>query len=226
MCRSTDLDNIYAHPLPWLPIMDVETRKVSSPLGFSIGVGTKHKYHGQCSMTRTPGSLLLSQFFCPMADCCRGKASRDGRACLLVQHAEHAGWVCAWGHLPCRTLTTHHMLVGPTCYGCRPSNALEFGEPSQDCESMLAELEGCVCAAASEDRVRMEGAAALCQAGLQLPPQACGAHAHRHQAPQHCPAGGAILQREPLTACSAIIRGAPSQQPAMLLGAICDAAYM
>ena len=31
MCRSTDLDNIYAHPLPWLPIMDVETRKVSSP---------------------------------------------------------------------------------------------------------------------------------------------------------------------------------------------------
>ena len=32
MCRSTDLDNIYAHPLPWLPIMDVETRKVRSLL--------------------------------------------------------------------------------------------------------------------------------------------------------------------------------------------------
>ena len=55
MCRSTDLDNIYAHPLPWLPIIDVETRKVSSPLQGSVwhmNINTT----GQCSMTPTSGS--------------------------------------------------------------------------------------------------------------------------------------------------------------------------
>ena len=41
MCRSTDLDNIYAHPLPWLPIMDVGDQEGEQPLGIQHWCGDK-----------------------------------------------------------------------------------------------------------------------------------------------------------------------------------------